>query len=144
MKFVSELKRTHYCGELNAQSDGKKVVLMGWVDGRRDHGGLVFIDLRDRTGLVQLVLNPSEEAMSTAKDFRGEYVVAISGTVRKRPDGMVNTKLPTGAIEVAAERCQILSSAKTTPFQIQDKNVSENLRLKYRYLDLRSQNLQKT
>lgn len=143
MKFVSELKRTHYCGELNAQADGKKVVLMGWVDGRRDHGGLVFIDLRDRTGLVQLVLNPSEDAMSTAKDFRGEYVVAIAGTVRKRPDGMVNTKLPTGAIEIAAERCEILSTAKTTPFQIQDKNVSENLRLKYRYLDLRSNNLQK-
>lgn len=143
MKFVSELKRTHYCGDLNAQADGKKVILMGWVDGRRDHGGLVFIDLRDRTGLVQLVLNPAEAAMATAKDFRGEYVIAISGTVRKRPDGMVNTKLPTGAIEVACDRCEMLSSAKTTPFQIQDKNVSENLRLKYRYLDLRSNNLQK-
>lgn len=142
MKFVSELKRTHYCGDLNAQADGKKVVLMGWVDGRRDHGGLVFIDLRDRTGLVQLVLNPSDESMATAKDFRGEYVIAITGTVRKRPEGMVNTKLPTGAIEVACDRCQILSTAKTTPFQIQDKNVSENLRLKYRYLDLRSRNLQ--
>lgn len=143
MKFVKELKRTHYCGDLNAQADGKKVVLMGWVDGRRDHGGLVFIDLRDRTGLVQLVLNPSEANMQTAKDLRGEYVVAISGTVRKRPDGMVNTKLPTGAIEVAGDRCEILSVAKTPPFQISDKNVSENLRLKYRYLDLRSQNLQK-
>ncbi len=143
MKFVSELKRTHYCGDLNAQAEGKKVILMGWVDGRRDHGGLVFIDLRDRTGLVQLVLNPSEAAMSTAKDFRGEYVIAISGTVRKRPDGMVNTKLPTGAVEISCDRCEVLSVAKTTPFQIQDKNVSENLRLKYRYLDLRSNNLQK-
>ncbi|MES2770004.1 MAG: aspartate--tRNA ligase [Bdellovibrionota bacterium] len=143
MKFVSELKRTHYCGDLNAQAEGKKVILMGWVDGRRDHGGLVFIDLRDRTGLVQLVLNPSEAAMSTAKDFRGEYVIAISGTVRKRPEGMVNTKLPTGAVEVSCDRSEVLSVAKTTPFQIQDKNVSENLRLKYRYLDLRSQNLQK-
>lgn len=143
MKFVSELKRTHYCGDLNASTDGKKVVLMGWVDGRRDHGGLVFIDLRDRTGLVQIVLNPSEAAMQTSKDFRGEYVIAITGTVKKRPEGMVNTKLPTGAIEVSCDRCEVLSVAKTTPFQIQDKNVSENLRLKYRYLDLRSNNLQK-
>ena len=143
MKFVKELKRTHYCGDLGAQAEGKNVVLMGWVDGRRDHGGLVFIDLRDRTGLVQLVLNPSESNMQTAKDLRGEYVVAVSGIVRRRPDGMVNKKLPTGEIEISCDRCEILSAAKTPPFQIADKNVTENLRLKYRYLDLRSSHLQR-
>lgn len=143
MKFVSEIKRTNYCGELSAQNNGQKVVLMGWVNGRRDHGGLVFIDLRDRTGLVQIVLNPQDAKMKMAKDIRGEYVIAISGKVQGRPDGMINKKLPTGEIEVVCESCEILSVAKTIPFQIDDKNVSENLRLKYRYLDLRSENLQK-
>ncbi len=143
MKFVSEIKRTNYCGELSAQNNGQKVVLMGWVNGRRDHGGLVFIDLRDRTGLVQIVLNPQDAQMKMAKDIRGEYVIAISGKVQGRPDGMINKKLPTGEIEVVCESCEILSVAKTIPFQIDDQNVSENLRLKYRYLDLRSENLQK-
>lgn len=143
MKFVSELKRTHYCGKLDAKNDGQTVVLMGWVDGRRDHGGLVFIDLRDREGIIQVVLNPSNEDTKVSKDFRGEYVVALQGVVRKRPEGMRNTKIPTGEVEVEATRAEILSYSKTLPFQITDDNVGEMLRLKYRYLDLRSSRLQK-
>ncbi len=143
MKFVSEVKRTHYCGDLNAKHEGQEVVVMGWVNVRRDHGGMIFIDLRDRTGLLQIVLNPKEAAMSVAKDFRNEFVIAAKGKVKKRPQGMVNSKLPTGEIEVVCVESDILSKAKTPPFEISDTNVSENLRLKYRYLDLRSENLQK-
>ena len=142
MQFVRELKRTHDCGQLGSENQGQKVVLMGWVDGRRDHGSLVFIDLRDRGGLIQVVLDPNQAATSTSKDFRAEYVVAIEGVVRLRPAGMVNSKLKTGAIEIEATRCEILNESATPPFQIDDKNVSETLRLKYRYLDLRSPRLQ--
>lgn len=141
MKFVSERKRTHYAGQLRSEHAGKNVVLMGWVDGRRDHGGLVFIDLRDREGLVQVVLDPNQAAMSIAKDLRGEYVVALAGQVRERPQGMRNSKLPTGEVEVIAEALEILSEAKTPPFMIDDDQVGENLRLKYRYLDIRSARL---
>ncbi|MAF92796.1 MAG: aspartate--tRNA ligase [Bdellovibrionota bacterium] len=143
MKFVSEQKRTHTCGELRAENDGQEVVLMGWVDTRRDHGGLVFLDLRDRYGLTQVVLDPSKEATKSAKDFRSEYVIALKGVVRKRPDGMANKKLDTGDIEVEAVECAILSAAETPPIQVNDEKVSENMRLKYRYLDLRSNKLQK-
>src|SRR5688500_16516946 len=137
-KFVSQLKRTHRCGELTGANNGHDVVLMGWVDSRRDHGGLVFVDLRDRAGLCQIVLDPQNPAMKASKDMRGEYVVAVQGRVRLRPEGMKNTKLPTGDIEIEATRCEILSEAKTPPFQIEDPNVSELTRLKYRYIDLRS------
>lgn len=142
MKFVKNLKRTNYCGELNSKSIGNKVVLMGWIDSRRDHGSLVFIDLRDREGIVQVVLDPNKAETATAKDFRGEYVVAIEGVVRARPDGMKNTKIKTGDVEVEALRCEILNQAATPPFRIDDENVNEVLRLKYRYLDLRSPRLQ--
>lgn len=142
MKFISELKRTHYCGQLNKQISGKKVVLMGWVDSRRDHGSLIFIDLRDREGKVQVVLDPSKAQTASAKNLRGEFVVAIEGVVKDRPQGMINSKLKTGEIEVEALRCEILNQALTPPFQIDDPNVSETLRLKYRYLDLRSPRLQ--
>ena len=141
-QFVRELKRSHYCGKLNQSHIGQKVVVMGWVDTRRDHGSLVFIDLRDREGLLQVVCDPKQNATSAAKDFRGEYVVAIEGTVKARPQGMVNSKLPTGEIEVEATRCEILSEALTLPFRPDDENVNEMLRLKYRYLDLRSPRLQ--
>ena len=144
MKFVSEVKRTHYCGQLNGTHEGQEVVVMGWVDGRRDHGGLVFIDLRDREGIVQVVLNPSEENTKVSKDFRNEFVVAVKGKIRRRPDGMKNSKIPTGEIEVEAVYADILSQAKPLPFQISDDSVSEILRLKYRYLDLRSNRLQKS
>src|SRR5688572_18605301 len=126
-KFVGELKRTHRAGELRAAQNGQKVVLMGWVDTRRDHGGLIFIDLRDRAGLVQITINPALPGNSTAKDLRGEYVVALEGTVRARPAGMVNKNIPTGEIEVECERCEILSEAKTLPFQPSDDKVSETL-----------------
>ncbi len=142
MKFISELKRTHYCGEVTKAMAGQKVVLTGWVDSRRDHGSLVFIDLRDREGIVQVVLDPNKAETASSKDFRGEYVVAIEGMVRERPTGMANKKIKTGEIEVEAIRCEILNEAATPPFQINDQNVSETLRLKYRYLDLRSPRLQ--
>lgn len=142
MKFVKELKRTHYSGSLTAREIGAKVVLMGWVNTRRDHGSLVFIDLRDREGLVQVVLDPNKNETASAKDFRSEYVVAIEGVVRARPDGMKNAKLESGEVEVEAVRCEILNSAATIPFQLDDENVNEMLRLKYRYLDLRSPRLQ--
>jgi len=141
--FISQAKRSHYLGDLRATHAGEKVVLMGWVDTRRDHGGLVFVDLRDRTGLCQIVLNPNAEMTKVSKDFRSEYVVAIEGLVRARPEGMKNTKLATGEIEVEALRCEILSEAQTPPFQNSDENVGEVTRLKYRYLDLRHPRLQK-
>lgn len=143
MKFVSEVKRTHYCGDLRANHAGETVTLMGWVDGRRDHGGLVFVDLRDRTGICQLVLDPSKDLMKASKEVRNEFVIAITGKVRKRPEGMSNTKMPTGEVEIECVRAEILSTAETPPFQISDENVSEVTRLKYRYIDLRSPRLQK-
>ena len=143
MKFVAQLKRTHYCGQVNETLSGQKVVLMGWVNTRRDHGSLVFIDLRDREGIVQVVLDPKKPETSSAKDLRGEYVLAVEGIVKVRPDGMKNAKLKTGGIEIEAVRCEILNEAATPPFQIEDENVGEMLRLKYRYLDLRSPRLQR-
>jgi aspartyl-tRNA synthetase len=142
MKFVKEQKRTNYCGELSSKNVGQTVTIMGWVDSRRDHGSLVFIDLRDREGIVQVVLDPNKSDTATSKDFRGEYVVAIQGIVKARPDGMKNTKIKTGEIEIEATRCEILNTAVTPPFRPEDENVNEVLRLKYRYLDLRSQRLQ--
>lgn len=142
MKFVKEQKRTNYCGELTSKQAGQKVTLMGWVDSRRDHGNLVFIDLRDREGIVQVVLDPNKSETATSKDFRGEFVVAIEGVVKARPDGMKNTKIKTGEIEIEATRCEILNTAATPPFRFDDENVNEVLRLKYRYLDLRSPRLQ--
>lgn len=141
MKFVKELKRTHYCGKLNASLAGQKVVLMGWVDVRRDHGSLVFIDLRDREGIVQVVLDPSKAETSAAKNLRGEFVIAVEGVVRTRPEGMKNSKIATGEIEIEALRCEVLNEAAVPPFQVDDENVNETLRLKYRYLDLRSPRL---
>lgn len=143
MKFVKDLKRTTYCGLVSEQQVGQKVVLMGWVQSRRDHGSLVFIDLRDREGIVQVVLDPNKPDTASSKDLRGEYVLALEGIVRARPDGMKNSKIKTGAVEVEALRCEILNSAATPPFQIDDPNVNETLRLKYRYLDLRSPRLTK-
>lgn len=136
MGFITEKKRSHTCGQLSSSNVGEKVVLMGWVDTRRDHGGLVFVDLRDRYGLTQVVLNP--ENIAQAHELRNEFVIAVEGKVNARPEGMQNTKMQTGDIELEAESCQILSAAETPPIQINDENVTENLRLKYRYLDLRS------
>ena len=138
-----KLKRTHYCGELSVSNDGQSVVLMGWVDGRRDHGGLVFIDLRDHKGIVQIVLDPQKKPLAEVHQLRSEFVVAISGVVQTRPENMVNKKISTGAIEILADQCHILSEARTLPFQPDDPKVSETLRLKYRYLEFRSSRMQK-
>lgn len=142
MKFVSEKKRTHYCGQLGASQEAEEVVVMGWVETRRDHGGLIFIDLRDREGIVQVVLDDSQEAMKTAQKVRNEFVVAVSGKVNLRPEGMRNNKISTGDIEIVANDFEILSEAQTPPFQVSDPGVHENLRLQYRYLDLRTKRLQ--
>lgn len=141
MKFVKDLKRTHYCGKLGLAQAGQKVVLMGWVDVRRDHGSLVFIDLRDREGKVQVVLDPNNAETSAAKNLRGEFVLAVEGVVRARPEGMKNAKMSTGEIEIEALRCEILNESAVPPFQVDDQNVNETLRLKHRYLDLRSPRL---
>ncbi len=139
-------KKTNSCGELAKKDVGTIVTLMGWVHTRRDHGGLIFIDLRDRGGITQVVFNPetSKEAHELAGSIRSEYVLAVTGKVSPRPGNTVNPKLPTGEIEVLADQLQILNQAKTPPFMIEDEtDVAENLRLKYRYLDLRRPSLQK-
>ncbi|MBT2694162.1 aspartate--tRNA ligase [Bacillus sp. ISL-55] len=132
--------RSYFCGEVTEEAIGEKVTLKGWVQKRRDLGGLIFIDLRDRTGLVQIVFNPdvSPEALSLADKVRTEYVLDVKGTVIARSEGSINGNLKTGKIEVQAEELTIINEAKTTPFVIADKTeVSEDVRLKYRYLDLR-------
>jgi aspartyl-tRNA synthetase len=134
------------CGELRLAHSGQKVTLAGWLHKRRDHGGLIFIDLRDRSGLVQVRVDPSAgEAYHIADDARAEYVLQISGTVHARPDGLANPNLPTGEIEVEAEQIKVLNTSKVPPFPIDDDGTktTETLRLKYRYLDLRRQRLQK-
>lgn len=136
-------KRTHTCGELNKNDVGKSVVLMGWVDRRRDHGGLIFIDLRDRYGITQIRVDPKSAAYEDTKKLRSEYVVAFKGIVEGRPDDMINSALPTGEVELSAREIDVLSVAKTPPFQVTGaQNPSEDLRLKYRYLDLRNPTIQ--
>jgi aspartyl-tRNA synthetase len=132
--------RTYFCGEVTEKSIGEKVTLKGWVQKRRDLGGLIFIDLRDRSGLVQVVFNPeaSPEALASAEKIRNEYVLSVEGKVVAREPGTINENLPTGKIEVSAEAVTIINEAKTPPFVIADQtDVSEDVRLKYRYLDFR-------
>ena len=139
------LKRTHNCGELRAADIGKEVVLAGWAHSYRDHGGLVFIDLRDRNGLTQLVFNPETNpaAHELARSVRTEWVIAAKGRVRHRAEGMTNPKLPTGQIEVDSLELEILNQAITPPFEIADgSNVGEELRLRHRYIDLRRPRMQ--
>ena len=134
------------CGELRVADTGKDVALAGWVHRRRDHGGLIFIDLRDRSGIVQVVLNPREspEAHETGTQFRNEWVVQVKGQVGTRPAGTENPDLPTGEIEVNARAVQVLNQSLTPPFYVnEDTEVEESLRLKHRYLDLRRQRLQR-
>lgn len=139
-------KRTHYCGDLRLENAGETVVLTGWVDTRRDHGGLIFIDLRDRTGIVQVVFSPDRapEAFKKAETVRSEYVLAVTGKVEKRPEGTENPNLTTGDIEVIASELKVLNTAKTPPIYIEDGiDVDENVRLRYRYLDLRRPEMQR-
>lgn len=138
--------RTHTCGELRGHDTGEEVTLTGWVHRRRDHGGLIFIDLRDREGITQVVFNPqvSNEAHAVAAQLGNEYVLRVKGKVAKRPPGMENPNLATGEIEVIANQAEILNEAKTSPFYIsKDSPVEETLRLRHRYLDLRRQRMQR-
>ena len=142
---MEDWSRTDYCGEITLDQAGTEVVLMGWVQRRRDHGGVIFTDLRDRFGLVQVVFSPeeNEETFALADELRKEYVIAIKGTVKPRPEGMINQDLATGEIEVYASELQILAEAETPPFMIDDQiKTSEELRLKHRYLDLRRNPMQ--
>ena len=146
METMQGLHRTHGCGTISEQEVGKEVVLCGWVERRRDHGGLIFLDLRDRSGVVQIVASPDHnvESFHKAEDVRNEYVLCVRGTITKRDDSAINPNLPTGAYEMFCEELRVLNSAKTPPFYIQDDiDVDENIRLKYRYLDLRRPEMQR-
>jgi len=145
-EFITEDKRTHYCGSIRAKHAGENVVLMGWVHRRRDLGGLIFIDLRDREGIVQIVLDPEKkpQAHALAHDIRSEFVLAIKGRVNLRPADMINPSLKTGEIEIIIDKLEILNESDTPPFVLDgETEVSENLLLKYRYLDLRRRDLQR-
>jgi aspartyl-tRNA synthetase len=138
------LKRTDYCGRIDRRFLGQTVTLMGWVHRRRDHGGVIFIDLRDREGLVQIVCDPDRAAtFATAEGLRSEFVVEVTGLVRPRPAGTVNTNLVSGEIEVLAHEITVLNAALTPPFQIDDENLSETVRLEHRVLDLRRPPMQR-
>lgn len=143
--ILGDWKRSHYCGRISTADIGREVCLMGWVQRRRDHGGLIFIDLRDRDGIAQLALDPDRDpdAHGKAERVRGEFVVAVKGIVSARPEGTVNPKMATGEVEVEVRELRVLNSAQTPPFMIEDyADVAENVRLKYRYLDLRRPSLQ--
>ncbi len=147
METLEGLKRSHHCGQLRQSDESQEVVLCGWVSRRRDHGGLIFVDLRDRSGLVQVVFSEEkmgEEAFHKAETLRSEFVVGVRGTVSARSEETVNPHMETGAIEIYCLELRILNKAKTPPFYIQDNlDVDETLRLKYRYLDLRRPEMQK-
>ncbi len=143
MKFS---QRTHHCAELGGEAVDKKVILCGWVDTVRDHGGVLFVDLRDRNGLTQIVFNPeiNAELHQMAQKLKSEYVICVSGIVKKRSPETINAKLQTGEIEVFADIMEILSTSEPLPFPLDDNlEVSENLRLKYRFLDLRRTYMQR-
>ena len=130
--------RSHFCGQVSEALIGETVTVCGWVHRRRDHGGVIFIDLRDREGLLQVVVDPdTEEAFARAEQVRSEYVLRIEGRVRERPPGMTNPNTPSGSIEVLAKQLQVLNEAETPPFQLDEEGVGEDTRLTYRYVDLR-------
>jgi aspartyl-tRNA synthetase len=133
--------RSHYCGQIDEKLIGQEVSVTGWVHRRRDHGGVIFVDLRDREGLLQVVFDPDRpEIFSEAERIRGEFVLAVKGKVRQRPEGTINPNMPTGQIEVLAEELVTLNDSETPPFH-HDEDANEELRLKYRYLDLRRENM---
>ena len=135
--------RTHLCGELDRSSIGADVRLCGWVQRRRDHGGVIFVDLRDRTGRVQIVLDPDRpEQFQVAESLRNEYVLSIAGRVRLRPEGTENPDMPTGEVEVLGHEIEVLNPSEPLPFQLEEDDITEAVRLRYRYLDLRSSRIQ--
>ncbi len=146
MTDFNDLKRTHTCGELRKTDAGKTVILNGWVHRWRDHGGLLFIDLRDRYGLTQVVFKPDlldQKTMNEATHLRAEFVISVEGEVNERPTGMANKEMPTGEIEVMVKKMTVLNESKTPPFEIEEEtNANEELKLRYRYLDLRRPPLQ--
>ncbi|MDD3120175.1 MAG: OB-fold nucleic acid binding domain-containing protein, partial [Candidatus Gracilibacteria bacterium] len=134
------MHRTHTCGDLNSSHIGQEITLAGWVNSRRDHGGIIFIDLRDRYGVTQIVFDPEDDknAWEIADSCRSEFVIKVTGKVRPRPAGQENPKLKTGEIEIIISNIKILSKSKTPPFEISEfSEANEDIRLKYRYLDLR-------
>jgi aspartyl-tRNA synthetase len=132
------MMRTHRAGDLRAEHIGSAVVVCGWVAHRRDHGGVVFLDVRDTAGLVQVVIDPGQTGCDDAHRVRNEWVLRVEGTVRPRPEGTVNADLPTGEIEVGASAVEVLNEAEPPPFPLDDRaDVDEVLRLRHRYLDLR-------
>src|SRR6266478_2311944 len=136
--------RTHYCGELSAALVDRSVTLCGWAHRRRDHGGVIFIDLRDREGLAQVVCHPDRAAaFEAAERVRNEFVLRVTGNVRRRPEGMVNPELRSGEIEVLAHEVEVLNPSAPLPFQLDDENLSELTRLTHRVLDLRREPMQK-
>src|ERR1700730_7950689 len=140
---LGDLTRTHTCGALRADDVGADVVLLGWVHRVRDLGGVTFIDIRDRAGISQVVVRENDALMTTAKRLHSEYVVGVRGLVQRRSEETVNPKIATGEVEVLAREIRILNEAKTPPFSIaEDSPVSEDVRLRYRYLDLRRTSLQ--
>ena len=135
--------RTHYCGELNRQQVDQQVSVCGWVNRRRDHGGVIFVDLRDKKGLLQVVFDPDDAAMfSEAETLRNEYVIQVEGRLRIRPEGTHNPDMTTGEVELLAQKLQILNASETPPFQLDDDDVHDDNRLKYRYIDLRKPEMQ--
>ena len=136
--------RSHYCGVVDAGFIDQEVTLCGWVHRRRDHGGVIFIDLRDREGLIQVVIDPdTPDIFAIAEQVRNEYVLKVTGRVRARPEGTTNDDLPTGQIEVLAKDLVVLNAADTPPFQLDDEDVQEETRMRYRYVDLRRPEMQK-
>ena len=136
--------RTHYCGELNRDHIDQEVILCGWAHRRRDHGGVIFIDLRDNKGLAQIVIDPdTKEAFSTAESIRNEYVLKVTCKVRLRPEGTVNKNLPTGEVEMLASTVEILNASLTPPFMLDDDTITESIRLEHRFIDLRRDQMQK-
>ena len=130
--------RSHYCGHVNEELIGHEVTVCGWVHRRRDHGGVIFIDLRDREGLVQVVFDPDlADMFAIAERVRSEYVLNVTGLVRERPEGTINPNMPTGQVEILVKQVDVLNRSETPPFMIEDENVSEEHRLRYRYIDLR-------
>ena len=138
------MKRTDYCGRIDRRHLGQTIALMGWVHRRRDHGGVIFVDLRDHEGLLQIVFNPDRAVtFAAAETLRNEFVIRVTGLVRLRPEGGANPNLVSGEIEVLAHEMEILNAAQTPPFPLDDENLSETVRLQHRVIDLRRPQMQK-